>query len=248
MSDATLPWSFIITMAGMGSRFRKAGFDCPKYMIEVCGKTLFEWSLVGLQDLAAADDRFVFIARKEDQAFDFISHKTSAMGLRNVQLIELDAPTDGQATTAILAMEAIAPQHPIAIFNIDTGLVAGALQRQDAVGDGWIPCFRAAGDAWSFCRVDATGGVVEVREKVRISDFATIGLYWFRSAQLYSDAYARYYSVAGREEKGERYVAPLYNQIINDGGSVSLSEVGMSDVIALGTPEEVARFESSNIN
>ena len=38
----------IITMAGLGSRFYKAGYDCPKYMIEARGKTLFEWSMDSL--------------------------------------------------------------------------------------------------------------------------------------------------------------------------------------------------------
>lgn len=28
----------IITMAGLGSRFRKAGYNCPKYMIEAKGR------------------------------------------------------------------------------------------------------------------------------------------------------------------------------------------------------------------
>ena len=32
----------VITMAGLGSRFRKAGYKVPKYMIEAHGKTLFE--------------------------------------------------------------------------------------------------------------------------------------------------------------------------------------------------------------
>jgi NDP-sugar pyrophosphorylase family protein len=245
MSAEAKPWSFIITMAGLGSRFRKAGYDCPKYMIETCGKTLFEWSLLGLTSLLRDDDRFVFVARAEDNAGAFIRNRTARMGIADVQVVELDATTDGQATTAMRALDLLPSEDPIAIFNIDTGLVPGALLRGDAQGEGWIPCFRASGEGWSFCRTDDSGQVVEVREKVRISEFATIGFYWFGSAALYRDAYQRYYSVAGREEKGERYVAPLYNQIIDDGGRVSLSEISMSAVIPLGTPEEVAAFEAT---
>lgn len=29
----------------LGSRFKKAGYNCPKYMIEAKGKTLFDWSI-----------------------------------------------------------------------------------------------------------------------------------------------------------------------------------------------------------
>ena len=38
----------VITMGGLGSRFREAGYTVPKYMIEAKGKTLFEWSLISL--------------------------------------------------------------------------------------------------------------------------------------------------------------------------------------------------------
>ena len=33
--------TIVITMAGLGSRFRKAGYQVPKYMIEAHEKTLF---------------------------------------------------------------------------------------------------------------------------------------------------------------------------------------------------------------
>ena len=243
MTEAQKPWSFIITMAGLGSRFRNAGFDCPKYMIGARGKTLFEWSMLGLVDLQRPGDRFVFVARTEDGACEFIKRHAEKLGIQDSRVVEIDAMTDGQATTAMLALPHLEANSPIAIFNIDTGLKSGALQRSDALGNGWIPCFRAAGNAWSFCRIDANRRVVEVREKARISDFATIGLYWFDSAKRYAEAYAHYYGISGREEKGERYVAPIYNQLISDGGSVSWSEIDLSAVIPLGTPDEVSRFE-----
>lgn len=33
--------NIVITMAGLGMRFKKAGYETPKYKIEVKGKTLF---------------------------------------------------------------------------------------------------------------------------------------------------------------------------------------------------------------
>ena len=35
----------IITMAGLGSRFRKVGYNCPKYIIVAKGKSIFYWSI-----------------------------------------------------------------------------------------------------------------------------------------------------------------------------------------------------------
>lgn len=42
----------VITMGGLGSRFRKIGYTIPKYMIEARGKTLFEWSMISLEGYA----------------------------------------------------------------------------------------------------------------------------------------------------------------------------------------------------
>ena len=52
----------VITMGGLGSRFRKAGYTVPKYMIEAKGKTLFEWSLISLEGYKADVHQYVFIA------------------------------------------------------------------------------------------------------------------------------------------------------------------------------------------
>jgi hypothetical protein len=237
--------SMVITMAGFGSRFLDAGYRQPKYTIEARGATLFDWSVRGMQAFVEAGSPFLFVVRAADDSADFIRDRARANGIRDAQLLELDEPTDGQATTARLAVEHLSPTGPMAIFNIDTAVEPHVLAPGQASGDGWLPCFRAPGDAWSFARADSTGRVVEVREKQRISDLATIGLYWFSSATLYAEAYDAYYATDGREEAGERYVAPLYNQLILEGRHVTVTEIPFDAVTPLGTPLEVERFLAS---
>ena len=43
-------------------------------------------------------------------------------------------------------------------------------------------------------------------------------------------------------EKGEKYVAPLYNYLISKGGDVRISIVDYDRVHVLGTPEELNYF------
>ncbi|TOM80696.1 capsular biosynthesis protein, partial [Vibrio parahaemolyticus] len=52
----------IIPMAGMSSRFFKAGYDKPKYMLEAHGKTLFEHSVESFEALFL-DTKFLFIVK-----------------------------------------------------------------------------------------------------------------------------------------------------------------------------------------
>lgn len=232
----------IVTMAGFGRRFLDAGYDRPKYMVEVHGRSLFAWSLLSLQSFLEAGADLTFVVREADRASDFIVRELRALNVVGAfRITELSAPTDGQATSALLGgVERL--QEPMVIYNIDTFVHPKALPASAARGDGWIPCFPGEGAGWSFALADEDGRVREVREKQRISNDATVGLYWFSSVRIYEQTYRDHYGGGTNLEKGEAYVAPLYNRLIADGGEVYLHRVPKAAVIPLGTPEEVERF------
>jgi hypothetical protein len=243
----TVPGTVAITMAGLGSRFTKAGYDRPKYEIEVLGRPLFDWSMLALDAFRQGGWRFAFATRAEENAGPFLRQRCAALGITMGDVVELDGVTDGQATTALLLARRGAPDAPFAVFNIDTFVAPGAMAPEQVPpgSAGWVPCFPGPGDGWSFCRTDADGRVLELREKIRISPHATVGLYWFASAAEYIALYDRYFADGRGTEKGERYIAPMYNQLIAEGllvttGSLSLDQVGM-----LGTPEQVAGFAAA---
>ena len=83
---------------------------------------------------------------------------------------------------------------------------------------------------------------MEVREKLRISDNCTLGAYYFSSAQLYKDLYEEYYADDSLMEKNEKYIAPLYNLMIEKGMPVTISIIDVEKVHVLGTPEELNEF------
>lgn len=230
-------------MAGRGSRFRDAGYDMPKYRIQAHGRTLFNWSVASLSGFAPVHGA-VFVARSGEGARAFISEECAVLGLPEPAVIELDAETDGQATTALRGLDACDDAYPVAIFNIDTHVCPGAMRPPDDDVKGHIPCFRAPGDHWSFVRLDDAGRrVMEVREKQRISALATVGLYWFADPATYRDAYRRHFGAnGGGYECGEAYIAPMYNAIVAAGGKVTVSELDPADVIPIGTPQELEHF------
>ena len=116
------------------------------------------------------------------------------------------------------------------------------MKYEDISGDGHIPCFHADGDHWSFAKLDENGRVTEVREKVRISDNCTLGAYYFSSAGLYQQMYKEYYADSSRMERNEKYIAPIYNYMIEKGLPVTISIVDSERVHVLGTPEELQVF------
>ena len=241
MSNLTV----VITMAGLGSRFYKAGYTIPKYQIEVHEKTLFEWSMLSLEGFKDKANQYIFIVRVEDNASEFIHERCKKLGFENVSIIEIDYLTDGQATTAYLAKEIWEKENELLIYNIDTYVEPGQMKAEQLRGDGFIPCFDGDGDHWSFVKLNKMGEAIEVREKTRVSRHCTLGAYYFSSCALYGELYAGYESGEIEMVKNEKYVAPLYNLLIKRGGKVYISDICVTTVHALGTPEELELFREN---
>jgi len=235
-------WTAIITMAGEGSRFRRAGYDCPKYEIEARGRSLFDWSMMSLEAFFPHITQWVFVTRHRD-AERYVQRHAAALGLAGVTLVPLSELTDGQATTVLLALEhVVAPGQRLLIYNIDTHLVPGSARPEHVRGAGWVPCFQAPGDHWSFVKMDEDGLASAVVEKVRISSNCSVGLYDMASVDVFRQAYRNLYELGDPDLK-ERYVAPLYQQLIDDGEDVYGSVIPFDAVIPLGTPAELHAFD-----
>jgi len=241
--------TIVITMAGRGSRFRDAGYAQPKYEIEAHGRSLFDWSMLSLQNFLTPDSRVVFICLRENQSRDYVLQRCAVLGITDAHVVEVDEVTDGQATSAYLARGVWHAERPLLIYNIDTFVQPRALLPQDIRpgADGWVPCFQAAGDHWSFVRMGSDGWAEDLAEKQRISEFASIGLYWFAQAQRYALAYERFFADPANLVRGERYVAPLYRQLIAEGGQVCMSDLPLQDVHVLGTPAELQQFLARDV-
>ena len=98
------------------------------------------------------------------------------------------------------------------------------------------------GDHWSFVKLNDEGNAVAVKEKVKISDNASVGAYYFKSAKEYKRIYDTYYKDDTNLEKGEKYIAPMYNQLIKENKSVKIIDIPYNEVNCLGTPEELQTF------
>lgn len=228
-------------MAGEGLRFKKAGYCIPKHEVSVRGKTLFEWALRSLENFF--DNKFIFVVRKSDNTSNFVETKCKRLGIRDIDIKEINYLTTGQAATAMEIEEWLDDSdEEIIIYNIDTYVEAGEIKPEYIVGYGWVPVFIAEGDKWSFAKFGADFRVIKTTEKVRISEYGTIGLYYFKSFNLFKEAYIRYYK---NNSAVEKFIAPIYNILIENSKDVYAHVVNKSRVHVLGAPEEVKIFEEN---
>lgn len=240
----------VITMAGRGSRFYEAGYTEPKYEIMAHGRSLFDWSMLSLHNFLDADSKVIFVCLGENNSADYVRRRSKALGIRNIYVVELENITDGQATSAYVSREIWHPDEPLLIYNIDTYVNPRALM-PDGIrigSEGWVPCFQVPGDHWSFVELGEDGWAVNLVEKQRISNFASIGLYWFSRASRYIEAYENFFVDEKNLVGGERYIAPLYRQMIASGCKISITDLALDEVHVLGTPAELNRFLELDLN
>lgn len=232
----------LITMAGLGSRFKEQGYVPPKFRIMARGRSLMDWSLLSLQAFFA--ERFIFACLDHEDA-DWIRSAASAVGIADAVVAKRSGVSRGQAETAYDALVHAEPNQPLWIYNIDTCVTPNAMHPQSLdSAAGCIPVFQSSEPNMSFVRYGSGDDVIEVAEKRPISHWATVGLYGFRSASLFAELYCEAYEHGRiRLAQGERYVAPVYELMLARGERVIAPRLRGEDVNILGTPAQVLAFD-----
>ena len=232
----------VIPMAGTSRRFREAGYEQPKYMLSLAGRTLFAHA-VGSFSRYFGTEPFLFVAREEPGTSEFINGELDRLGVRDARVVLLPRPTQGQADTVRLGLlqAGVTGEVPLTIFNIDT--FRPGFRFPDAAwmntADGYLEVMPGSDPGFSYvlpqlgqheCRVARTA------EKVVISDLASTGLYWFRRASDFLRLMDEDEQSASAH--GELYIAPLYNALIGQGLDVRYRTVCEHEVIFCGTPAQ----------
>ncbi|CAO3363712.1 glycosyltransferase family 2 protein [Azospirillum palustre] len=235
--------TILIPMAGRGSRFADAGYDKPKPFIDVNGLTMIERVMDNLQVEGA---RYVLLPldahlKQEPAIADRLGQRP------DITFCPITQVTEGTACTVLQARAAIDPHAPLLIANCDQ-LVDVDCSRfiEDCFSrglDGSIMVFRDAerNPKWSFARLNEHGLVAEVREKVAISDLATVGIYFFARGGDFI-RWATDMIVRNDRVNGEFYTCPVYNYGIQDGARIGVYEIAADAMHGLGTPTDLEAY------
>jgi dTDP-glucose pyrophosphorylase len=235
----------VIPMAGLSSRFFKAGYTKPKYMLEAHGESLFAHAIKSFSEYFKKEE-FLFIVRDVLGTVDFIKQEIATLGIKNAQIFILDKETRGQAETVYLGLQSLSSdEDSITIFNIDTFRPEFRYPKNTAEWDGYLEVFVGEGDNWSFAKPlhSDTSQVIETAEKRPISNLCSTGLYYFKSIALFNLTYCDYLAKPEAEwEKGELYIAPLYNYLIQEQKNIHYYLIERNEVIFCGVPDEYLTF------
>ena len=235
--------NIVIPMAGQGSRFAKAGYEKPKPFIDVDGKPMI---VRVLENLAYPDARYILVARKEHmekekELIKEIEEKYNAI------FIPIDKLTEGTACTVLYARKYINNDDPLLIANsdqiVDMNIGDFINDSSKRKLDGSILTFidEFKDPKWSFAKIDGNNLVTEVKEKVVISKFATVGIYLYSRGKDFVDSTIDMI-IENERVNGEFYTCPTYNYAIKENAKIGIYNIDYIQMHGIGTPDDLNKY------
>jgi dTDP-glucose pyrophosphorylase len=229
----------IIPMAGAGKRFSDVGYTIPKPFIPVNGKPMVQSVVENLN----IDGKHIFIIQKSHSVGKNLETFLNSIS-PNCIIISVDKLTDGPACTALLAEEYI-DETPLVIVNCDQMIHDFDIKKLEEFAkinkaDGVLGAFISSSKKNSYMKVDPRGEVIEIKEKIVISNIATNGLHFWSNGKDF--VYSSKQMIQSNERyNNEFYIAPSYNYLVKDGKKILPFFYNLH--FPIGTPEDLNKYK-----
>ena len=243
--------NILIPMSGTGERFRKAGYDLPKPMIEVEGRTIISHVV----DMFPGDHEFTFVCNN-----DHLSDRSLGMAAElnslheNVTIVGIDSHKKGPGYAVMQVFDQLDLSSPLVINYCDFTCYwdfADFVSFTEETGcDGAIPSYRGfhphhlTENRYAYVR-EENAWALDIREKMPftenpMNEYASSGTYYFKSGEL-----AKHYISDNIKNNvnlnGEYYISLPYKPMIEAGLGVAIYE--LKHFMQWGTPEDLEEYK-----
>ena len=216
------PLNVVIPLAGSGERFRAAGYTLPKPLVRAKGYPISCHCISSLE--ADSQDNVVLVYHRSLEAHNFADLIRKEFPHLNLKFVCLDRETRGAAETVLLGLRALSDEEmtrPTVVADGDSVYVDDVLTPMREKAANMIFCFEDPGKdpIYSYIQLSESSRVEDIREKVRISTNACIGVYGFESGALLSEYCAKTIDL-GNQSRGEFYISNVYQTMLRDDRAV----------------------------
>lgn len=199
-----------------------------------------------MENLKQPGASFTLLARKEhiESNKELVDQIQSDF---NAVFVPIDKLTEGTACTVLYARSYLSPDKEVVIANsdqiIDDCFTQFLVDAKSRDLDGSILTFidSELNPKWSFAKIDVEGKVTEVQEKKAISEFATVGIYYFKRADELVDGIIQMI-IENDRVNNEFYTCPVYNYLIRQRKKVGIFNIKQSQMHGIGTPDDLDAY------
>ena len=243
--------SILVTMAGSGARFAKEGYTDPKSLIDVDGEPMVRRVLRSLPRAG----RRVVVCRTELARHRAFHSAVDDPGSATLQLVTADRPTDGQASTCLLARDCLDPLQPVLVAPCDTVVAYDEKKYEALTACPEVDCLvwtfqnhphaNRNPEQYAWVVAAGDGAVRQIICKqpphgdLRKANGVT-GIFWFRRAMDLMENAEQLIASQSRV-KGEFYLDSVIPLLIQKNFRVLCFPI--RHYICLGTPDDVQTYQ-----
>lgn len=252
MAEPAVAVNVIVPLGGLGSRFQKEGYlTRPKPFVPVLGKPMILWVLENLT--MGTEDKLVIVYNPAFMSIGNFMKEVVGERFPECKFVELPGPTRGAAETVLFGLKGLDEddrKRPTMLVDGDTFYTADIVGkfREVASTHNAVFCFHDTQETpiYSYITLDGEDNITEVKEKVKISDWANSGCYCFRDGVLLAGECEALIEANSKQESqdgvGEFYTSGVIAAMIAKKEPFRALKLEVSDIHVLGTPAQVEKF------
>tara|TARA_Y100000996_G_scaffold415147_1_gene408434 strand:+ start:2263 stop:3006 length:744 start_codon:yes stop_codon:yes gene_type:complete len=234
-------------IAGEGKRFSKQGYEELKPFIPINKIPMIEYAIKSL----GIPGHHYIIANKLNQKHKEILHEIKDKYKLNIEIIEINKTTRGQAETSSLALEILQVdmKDKLVITNCDQFTpwdykkflnFIDVTELSAAVTTYKHKKFKLnEKSAYSHVEIDNQNNAIRFKEKISISHHSLNGIYyWEKADYFYRSAQSLINEMNSNEEM---FLSHTFNFMIKENHKIKIYPMSQEEFYSLGTPEDIKK-------
>ena len=239
--------NIIIPLGGLGERFKEDGYSSPKPLINILGKPMI-FHLIDNLNLSE-NDNLTLIYNKELNKYSFNTILKNRYN--KIHLIELNKQTEGAAETILIGLNTFLLHNlnkKCILLDCDTFYHLDIINLYRGEDKNMIFCFKDNQEKpiFSYLNIKDNNIIIDIKEKVKISDYANTGCYCFNNGEILKE-YCEKIINKNIREKNEFYTSCVIKEMLNDNYIFKSYIIPIDSFSCVGTPLQL-KIYCSNFN
>jgi capsule biosynthesis phosphatase len=235
--------NIIIPIGGIGQRFQDEGYLMPKPLISVLGKTMIYRVIDNLN--LNEEDTIYIVYNNQLKEFNFENLVKFYFPKKNIKFISLDHVTKGASETILYGLNEMPVKElekEFLVLDCDTFYEEDILEQYRKSDNKNIIFYfedKQINPIFSYIKLDSNGWVTDIKEKVKISDWANTGAYGFHTGRTLKQYIEKLSGIST-----ETYTSYIYQEMLKDNLVIKGQQV--SKFSCVGTPLQLQIYCNKN--